>query len=378
MTPLPSRQQRKEAQTKQNKRAKRTKKSKGRRFFRVFSLLVTCSMLIGLLALGWLFLTASGESFRYLMADTLITTQHRHWAKYIIGQEELDKRVAEYQKKFEEMGDERDTHTITKPGAEDNEEVKKPLVEIEKISGKGYKGYVMTVNDPTKLRLGVPSKRGRGEHVRSMVERTGAVAGVNGGGFADPNWQGNGFQPIGVVISQGKVYYSDLGKKSATQIVGIDKDGKMIAGRYGLQEMLNMGVKEAVTFQPRIIVNGKGLIKNAADGWGIAPRTAMGQREDGSILFVIIDGRSKESLGANLYDVQNILLERGAVIAANLDGGSSTILVKDGDILNNPSSKSGEGRYLPSAWLVFEHPEDVDMPNIWEGLRPQDIDASKW
>jgi len=378
MTPLPSRQQRKDAQTKRDKRAKRTKKTKGRRIFRLLSLLFSCSMLVGLLALGWLFLTASGESFRYLMADTLITTQHRHWAKYIIGQEELDKRVAEYQKKFEEMGDERDTHTITKPGAGDTEEVKKPLVEIEEISGKGYKGFVMTVNDPTKLRLGVPSKRGRGERVRHMVERTGAVAGVNGGGFADPNWQGNGFQPIGVVISQGKVYYSDLGKKKSTQIVGIDKDGKMIAGRYGLQEMLDMGVKEAVTFQPRIIVNGKGLIKGAADGWGIAPRSAMGQREDGSILFVIIDGRSKDSIGANLYDVQQIMLERGAVIAANLDGGSSTILVKDGDILNNPSSKSGEGRYLPSAWLVFEHPEDVDMPNIWEGLRPQDIDASKW
>jgi len=376
MTPLPSRQQRKEAQTKHNKRTKRTQKSKGRRIFRLLSLLFSCSMLVGLLALGWLFLTSSGESFRYLMADTLITTQHRHWAKYIIGQEELDKRVAEYQKKFEEMGDERDTHTITKPG--ETEEANKPLVEIEEISGKGYKGFVMTVNDPTKLRLGVPSKQGRGERVRHMVERTGAIAGVNGGGFADPNWQGNGFQPIGVVISQGKVYYSDLGKKKATQIVGIDKDGKMIAGRYGLQEMLDMGVKEAVTFQPRIIVNGKGLIKNAADGWGIAPRTAMGQRADGSILFVIIDGRSKDSLGANLYDVQNIMLERGAVIAANLDGGSSTILVKDGDILNNPSSKSGEGRYLPSAWLVFEHPDEVDMPNIWEGLRPQDIDAGKW
>jgi exopolysaccharide biosynthesis protein len=137
-------------------------------------------------------------------------------------------------------------------------------------------------------------------------------------------------------------------------------------------------VQEAVTFQPRIIVNGKGQIKNQKEGWGIAPRTAMGQKADGSILFVIIDGRQPGySIGASLYDVQEVMLEHGAVIAANLDGGSSTVLVgKGGEIMNKPSSEYGE-RYLPTAFLVFEHPEQVDIPNIWSGLRPQDIDAGK-
>ena len=146
---------------------------------------------------------------RYLIADTIITTQHRQWAKYIIGQAELDRRVKQYQKSFDDMGEERDNHIIQIPGsAGDTQgstaEVKKDLVEIEPISGKGYSGYLMTVNDPKKIRLGIPSKPGRGERVSSMVKRTGAIAGVNGGGFADPNWQGNGFQPIGIVMSQGK------------------------------------------------------------------------------------------------------------------------------------------------------------------------------
>jgi exopolysaccharide biosynthesis protein len=211
-----------------------------------------------------------------------------------------------------------------------------------------------------------------------MVQRTGAIAGVNGGGFADPNWMGNGFQPIGLVISQGKIFYKDLGGKDSTQIVGIDKQGKMVAGRYTLKEIQDMGVQEAVTFQPRIIVNGKGLIKSPKDGWGIAPRTAMGQREDGAILFVVIDGRQPGySIGANLYDVQQIMLQHGAIIAANLDGGSSTVLVKDGKVLNKPSAEHGE-RYLPTAFLVYEHPEQVNIPNIWAGLKPSDIDPSKW
>ena len=136
---------------------------------------------------------------------------------------------------------------------------------------------------------------------------TGAIAGINGGGFADPNWKGNGFKPIGVVISQGKLYYNGLdSKKSSTQIVGIDKQGKMVAGKYSLDELKDMGIQEAVTFQPRIIVNGKGQIKSQKEGWGIAPRTAMGQREDGTILFVVIDGRQPGySIGASLYDVQH-------------------------------------------------------------------------
>ncbi|MBB6674554.1 phosphodiester glycosidase family protein [Cohnella nanjingensis] len=337
--------------------------------------------------LAWFFLTPSGNSWRYRAADTLITTQHRHWAKYLIGQKGLEERVAEYMKQFEAMGEERQNTEIQLPGKDGGKDVNaagssadQPLTSIEEVDGKGFHGFVLTVTDPTKVRLVVPNKVGRGELVGSMVKRTGALAGVNAGGFADPNWQGNGFQPIGLVITQGKIYYNGLGSDKSVQIVGLDKQGKMIAGRYSIKELLNLGISEAVSFEPRLIVNGKGLIKNHASGWGIAPRTVMAQREDGAILFLVIDGRQPGySIGADLYDCQQILLERGAVIAANLDGGSSSILVTEGgDIMNKPSSKSGKGRYLPTAFLVFDHPESVQVPNIWAGLKPGDIDASKW
>src|SRR6185437_12636762 len=109
--------------------------------------------------------------------------------------------------------------------------------------------------------------------------------------------------------------------------MGIDKDGQMIAGRYSPTELLKMNVMEAVSFAPRFIVNGVGQIKDEADGWGIAPRTVMAQKADGSIMFLIIDGRQPTySIGGTLYDAQQILLENGAIIAANLDGGASTVL----------------------------------------------------
>ncbi|WP_372633975.1 phosphodiester glycosidase family protein [Cohnella sp.] len=329
---------------------------------------------------AWFYLTPSGNTYRYMLADSLITTQHREWAKYIIGEKALRERVARYAQQFEEMGEERDTHTIPAEGEQASEgQVPEELISVKEVDGEGFHGYLLTVRDPKKVRLVVPGKTGRGEKVSSMVKRTGALAGVNAGGFADPNWRGNGFKPIGLVISQGKIYYNGLGSAKSVQIVGIDKDGKMLAGKYSIDELMKLGISEAVSFSPRIIVNGKGLIPNRSQGWGVAPRTVMGQREDGAILFLLIDGRQPGySIGATLYDAQEILLEHGAVIAANLDGGSSTVLVTEGgEIVNKPSSSSGE-RYLPTAFLVFEHPETVDVPNIWAGLKPSEIDAGKW
>nr|WP_239616473.1 phosphodiester glycosidase family protein [Cohnella mopanensis] len=336
-----------------------------------------------LLFSGWFFLTPSGNEYRYMLADSLITTQHREWAKYIIGEKALKERIALYVNQFEEMGEERDTHTINGNSPEDGlnqgESDSDKLTSIEEVDGEGFHGYLLSVKDPKKIRLVVPNKRGRGEKVTSMVKRTGAIAGVNAGGFSDPNWRGNGFKPIGLVISNGKILYNGLGDNNSVQIVGLDKNGKMLAGKYSVKELMELGIAEAVSFSPRIIVNGKGLIPNRSQGWGVAPRTVMAQREDGTIMFLLIDGRQPGySIGATLYDAQEILLEHGAVIAANLDGGSSTVLVtENGDIVNKPSSSSGE-RYLPTGFLVFEDPDAVEVPNIWAGLKPSEIDAGKW
>jgi exopolysaccharide biosynthesis protein len=327
------------------------------------------------LFLIWFFLTPSGTQNRDVLADTIISTQHRQWAKYLIGSNELQKRVDAYSKRFNDYADKPITERAVIP---EIIPVQRDLVDIKPISGTGFKGYLVTISDPKKVRLVVTDKPNKGEKVSSMVQRTGAVAGVNGGGFIDPNWEGNGFQPEGIVISAGKILYKDVGMNTAIHVMGIDQDGQMIAGKYSPSELLKMHVMEAVSFAPRFIVNGVGQIKSQSDGWGIAPRTCMAQKRDGSIMFVIIDGRQPGySIGASLYDVQQILIENDAIIAANLDGGASTVLVKENEIINRPSSKYGE-RYLPTAWLVFDHPESVYVRNAWEGLDPHKIDPSKW
>lgn len=343
------------------------RKPKRRRWLLYPSVFILVVMLAAAL---WFYLTPSGTSVRYMLADTIIATQHRHLAKYLIGEKELNLRVDEYLKRFNEMGQIKDDHAIDLPNKANKN------VEVEQIEGKGFKGQILYVHDPKMIRVVTTSIVGQGEQILSMVKRTGAIAGVNGGAFDDPNWDGNGFKPAGIVMSGGKLLYSDVGMEDPVNVVGIDKNGLMVAGRYKPSELLKMGVNDAVTFQPKFIVNGKGLIKNAADGWGIAPRTSMAQTRDGTIMFVVIDGRQPGySVGATLYDVQNILLERGAVTAANLDGGSSSVLVKDKQVINRPSSSYGM-RYLPTSFLVFEKPDKVKVNNIWEGIDMKHFDSS--
>ncbi len=83
----------------------------------------------------------------------------------------------------------------------------------------------------------------------------------------------------------------------------------------------------------------------------MAPRTAIGQREDGAILMLVIDGRQASSLGATLKDVQDIMLQYDAYTATNLDGGSSTTMYHEGEVINNPANSLGE-RSVPSILYV--------------------------
>ena len=118
-----------------------------------------------------------------------------------------------------------------------------------------------------------------------------------------------------------------------------------------LNDLKKFSVTEAVSFGPALVVNGQETIKSGDGGWGIAPRTAIGQRSDGAIILLAIDGRTAKSLGASLKDVQNIMIQYGAYNASNLDGGSSTSMYNDGSIINNPCNALGE-RAVPSAFIV--------------------------
>jgi len=225
-------------------------------------------------------------------------------------------------------------------------------ITIEDIRGRSFRGKVMLIKDPSRVKIASTSTIGdSGERVSDMAKAANAVGAVNAGGFNDPNGKGNGGYPMGVVMHDGQALFDDS-NGTKQEMVGIDSKGKLIFDTLTVEQAKANGIKEAINFFPQIVKDGKGVVTSADNvKWGVAPRTAIGQLSDGTIMFIVIDGRQIQSLGATLRDLQQIFLEHGAVTAVNLDGGSSTTMFYNGKVINKPSDILGE-RYVPTAFVV--------------------------
>lgn len=216
-------------------------------------------------------------------------------------------------------------------------------VDIIDVSGSTFKGKMMVVYDPSRVFVGISGKFGLEEQGRTLPDIYASydniIGAVNGGGFDDRPGHMTGGEPWGIVMSEGEVlwgtpmYYS-------WDTIGITWDNKLVVGKMTVQEAVDMGVRDAVKFGPILIVNGE-PVEALGDGSGLNPRTAIGQRADGAMLLLTIDGRQSNSLGASLADVRDVMLDFGAVNAANLDGGSSTNMMFNGEIINQSASLIG-------------------------------------
>lgn len=225
-------------------------------------------------------------------------------------------------------------------------------IEFHDIEGATFTGKMMVVANPERVFIGTPRDRYDGQpglSVPEIAERYGAIAAVNGGFFEDIGGVGNGGTPLGFVFSQGKQMYG--GTSQVYNMMGFNEEGILICGRMTGQEALNMGIRDGLTCDPFLVINGEGL-NVSGKGGGLNPRTAIGQRADGAVLLLTIDGRQATSLGAAMSDMVDVMLSFGAVNAGNLDGGGSTVLYYDGAIRNVVMSIYG-ARGVPDAVCVM-------------------------
>lgn len=228
------------------------------------------------------------------------------------------------------------------------EELKK--IELVNIKGPTYTGYLLKVYDPSRVFLGSTNKLYNiGVKLKDMLGNYNALGGINAGGFDDPGGEGFGGVPTECIIENSKIIFGEPTRYY--DIIGFNKANILVLSRLTLNEAISEGIRDAVAFSPYLVVNGEGIIKEGNGGWGLGPRTAIGQTKDGKVLLLVIDGRQFHSIGATLKDVQDIMLEHNAYNAANLDGGSSTVMYQDGKMINKPCSPYGE-RFLPSAFLI--------------------------
>lgn len=231
-------------------------------------------------------------------------------------------------------------------------ENEKDDIEIIDVSGPTYKGKLMIVRDPSRIDLGVnllmDTDKQQGFLVEEFVASQNAIAGINAGGFDDPGGKGDGSIPYGIVIKDGELISGKL--TDYNSIIGFNDKYRLVVGNMTAEQALSYNIQNAVTFGPILIVNYEPVTITGTGG-GLNPRTIIGQREDGAVLLLAIDGRQTTSLGASYSDCIDIMMQYGAMNAANLDGGSSTVMVYDGQIINNVVSMNGDRR-VPTAWIV--------------------------
>ena len=227
-----------------------------------------------------------------------------------------------------------------------------PDIEIVDVKGATYSGKLMIVKDPARLFVGtVPEfTNGNGMVVADIAKRYDAIGGVNGGEFVDGETTYTAM-PIGLVMKDGEILNDNGG---TSHVTGITFDNKLVLGNMNAAKAKELNIRDCVSISnhigPFLIVNGE-----AQDIVGIAggtnPRTAIGQTADGKILLLAIDGRQPNSIGATFSDLQDIMAQYGAVNASTMDGGTSTQMYYDGEVINVPYSPTGP-RSCPTAFLI--------------------------
>lgn len=327
--------------TKKGKKKKTTKQ----KIFLVVKIIITL-IILGIIGIFLFFKTSLFEKYKELWVVTAMSTMnHQYLATWFLSDEEIQ----EIMKKLEVQNNEDSNSNEIK--IEIPSENKKEEIKVDKITGRNYVGYVMTIPDASKVNLVDGRKSNRGTKLSEIVKNNKAIAGINAGGFADDGGVGSGNVLCDATIINKKLLYGN--KTSKYSLIGLSSDKKLVLGKYTYQQAMNAGIESAVEFGPYLIVNGKNQITNASSG-GIHPRMGIGQKKDGTFIFVVVDGRQPGySIGTNLLEMQNIFNRYDAYNAANLDGGSSATMYYNGKVINKTSTPMGE-RYLPNAFIVKE------------------------
>ena len=325
----------------------------------IFTLVTLALLLVTLLGVIWVLEKGPSPTVTEKFCRSMRETSAIRWIPNIFLSEE---EVAAFKSESTENDETETVNTSLihiAPAQTETETESDDGVELISITHGTAKGKLLIVRDPSRIILGVSSAefdaKIPGMQLTALVEKYGGVAGTNAGGFNDENGRGNGGVPQGLVISGGALLHT--GKDNETyNIVGFDADHILHVGTMTAEEALAQGITDAVSFRTHdglassLIINGEVQSKNL--GGGINPRTAVGQCADGSVLLLVLDGRSINTLGATMQDVADIMLEYGAVNAGNLDGGSSSVMVYGGEIVNNCASVTGP-RNIPTAFVVL-------------------------
>lgn len=180
----------------------------------------------------------------------------------------------------------------------------------------------------------------QGLYGKNVTEATSDIAADNDAILAI-NGDYYGAREKGYVIKNGELYRETAASGQEDLVIYADGSFGIISeDEVTAEELLADGAVNTLSFGPALVENGEvsvGTNDEVRKAMASNPRTAIGVRADGTYLFVVADGRTDESEGLSLYQLAQFMQEQGAVTAYNLDGGGSSTMVFNGNVINNPT-----------------------------------------
>ena len=174
------------------------------------------------------------------------------------------------------------------------------------------------------------------ETTSSQASRKNAILAINGDYY--------GANKSGYVIKNGVVYRDSVRSDSDYDDLVIYQDGHFETineSEISADELVNNGVTQLFAFGPTLVNNGEVVVSEndeVAKAMSSNPRTAIGIIDDLHYIIVVADGRSSTSTGLSLYQLATVMQDYGCQLAYNLDGGGSSTLYFNGQVINHPTT----------------------------------------
>ena len=320
---------------------------------------------------------------RNLLTMTLIEASATKWVPALfIGEDSVSEIQAGVDVKLEDDVTDVNTIVINRGGLTSNTDEWADYpdgIRIESVDGDTYNAKVMIVRNPSQVYLGISTHEGfntsiPGKRLNVAIEDERAIAAINAGAFNDDGTSSSyvGSLPEGLVYSEANcVWETGVPPNGITGFAGFNDDDILVVHKDNISQAQaeELNIRDGCCFGPVLIMNGEINMEAYNKISGLNPRTAIGQRVDGAVIFVCIDGRQPSSMGGEYKDVIDIMVEYGAINACNMDGGSSTVMMyRDTyglygeagqvQIMNSYSLLQTEPRKMPDFWMVRPAKED--------------------
>lgn len=171
-----------------------------------------------------------------------------------------------------------------------------------------------------------------------------SVTAANNNAILAVNGDYYGANSTGYVIRNGVVYRDTVREDSSNGDLAIYKDGSfkiIYEDEISADQLVKDGVVNLLAFGPSLVENGEIVVDtNSEVGQSMAsnPRTAIGIIDENHYIIVVSDGRTSESQGLSLYELAEVMKSYGVKTAYNLDGGGSSTLYFNGQVINKPTT----------------------------------------